>query len=46
MDARIETTAQLIHEQAHRLGSAQVCQKCRDLAEQLARVYQAAPVTQ
>lgn len=36
---RIETAAQLIHEQRHRMGYGQICDRCRQLAGQIARLY-------
>jgi hypothetical protein len=41
---RAETAAQLIHERRHRAGSAQVCDDCRSLAEQIDRLYRPATV--
>lgn len=35
---RVETAAQLIHEQRHRLGHAHVCDSCRALARRVADI--------
>lgn len=43
-EERIETVAQLIHEQRHRLGSGKVCDGCRELARSIERVYRRFPV--
>jgi hypothetical protein len=40
---RIEAVAQLVHEQRHRLGGAQVCDGCRELARSIDRVYRRFP---
>jgi hypothetical protein len=38
-DERVETAAQLIHEQRHQAGADQICSDCRDLAERIACLY-------
>lgn len=39
LDDCVETAAQLIHEQRHRMGYAQVCARCRQLAAQILDLY-------
>lgn len=43
-DQRIETVAQLIHESRHPLGSAQICDSCRQLARSVDGVYRRFPI--
>lgn len=38
---QVEAAAQLIHEDRHRMGSAQVCGACRALAERIDALYRA-----
>ena len=40
LDERVEAAAQLIHERAHRLGYGQVCDRCRQTAEAIRKVFE------